>query len=365
LTIDRYEDFRAIAQNCDLDAVVLVPGPNFHRLFDKNFSTSERPLAVVIPKKGVPAAVVPNLEMDSFKLVNFEGAVFDWYDHVGYQGAFDQLATHMKLGRIGVEGQEMRVFVHHALQQAFPGLEIVDSEREISLLRICKSAPEIAAIEKAISITEEALSASISQLQAGLGEVEIEQIIIKALFDCGAEGFAFYPIVAAGDNSARPHAKARADYMIKAGDSLLIDIGVRWGSLCSDITRTFFLEQCSDEQSAAYETVKAANQAGHDATRPGATAHDVDDAVMKVLEAADFSGRLASKTGHGLGRAVHEAPYIVRGNPQVLEPGMVFTNEPGLYKAEAFGIRIEDDVLVTEDGKRILTTFSRELTIIG
>jgi hypothetical protein len=117
-TADRYAELRAVARAGGLDAVALVPGPNFERLFDKDFHTSERPLVVLIPPAGPPAAVVPNLELGSFALIGFEGAVFDWRDQDGYGDAFAALAAAMPLARIGVEGQVMRVFVHHALASA-------------------------------------------------------------------------------------------------------------------------------------------------------------------------------------------------------------------------------------------------------
>ena len=135
--------------------------------------------------------------------------------------------------------------------------------------------------------------------------------------------------------------------------------------MCADITRTVFVGHVSEEGREVYETVLAANEAGHRATRPGATAHDVDDAATTVLEGSRFADRIRHKTGHGLGREVHEAPYIMRGNHQVLEPGMVLTNEPGLYELGNFGVRIEDDVVVTAEGSRCLTTFPKELKVVG
>ena len=365
MQMDRYAPFREIARSNDLDAVALVPGPNFHRLYGKNFHTNERPLVIMIPAEGVPAAVVPNLELGSFALIDFEGAVFDWRDQDGYAAAFDALGAAMPLNRVGVEGQIMRVFVHHALRAGMPGVELVDAERAISGLRLRKTPEEIAAMERAIAVSEAALARTIAEVRVGMTEVEVERLLTRELFAAGAEDFAFHPIVAAGDNSARPHAKARVEYAIRAGDALLIDFGARVDGLCSDVTRTFFVGEPSDEAREVYAAVLAANMAGHAATRPGATAHDVDDAVISVLEASPFADRIRTKTGHGLGRDVHEEPYIMRGNSQVLEPGMVFTNEPGLYRIGAFGVRIEDDVLVTEGGARSLTSFPKELTIIG
>jgi len=361
---DRYAEHRRIAKTLGVDAVAIVPGPNFARLFRQDFHTSERPLVVLIPASGPPAALVPNLELRSFDLINFEGEVFDWRDQTGYDAAFGALAQHFPLRSVAVEGQVMRVFVHHAMTTAWPGLRIIDGERQISGLRIHKSPDEVAALEEAIALSERALQRTLDQVRIGQTEKEIEQILTLSLFAEGAEAQSFGPIVAAGDNSALPHAHARADCAVKAGDALLLDFGGQKSGFCADITRTVFLGHASEEAQAVYDTVLRANLAGHAVTRPGVTAHDIDDAVTGVLEASPYADRIRTKTGHGLGRDVHEAPYIMRGNNQAMEPGMVFTNEPGLYKVGHFGVRIEDDVLVTKDGCRSLTTFPKNLIVL-
>lgn len=363
--MDRYSDYRRIARATGADAVALVPGANFERLFNASFHSHERPLVVVIPEAGSPAAIVPNLELRSFEALGFEGEVFDWRDQDGYAAAFAALARHMPLRTLAVEGQVMRVFVHHALVTSMPGLRILDAEREISALRRIKTADEIATMECAIATSEAALEEVLEQVRIGQTEAEIQSLLTQALFRHGAEDHAFGPIVAAGDNSARPHAHARIDYALRDGDCLLFDFGARIGGLNADITRTVFVGHAPEEAQAVYQTVLDANLRGLAATRPGATAHDVDDATTAVLEGSRFADRIRHKTGHGLGRAVHEAPQIMRGNDEILEPGMVITIEPGLYAAEAFGIRIEDDVLVTDTGCRSLTTFRKELTVVG
>ena len=196
---------------------------------------------MIIPQDGPPAAIVPNLELRSFDLIGFEGAVFDWRDQDGYSAAFAALAAHLPLASLAVEGQIMRVFVHHALTEALPGLRVIDAEREISGLRIRKSPAEIAALEDAIHISERALDHLLADVRAGMTETEVEGLLTRALFANGAEAHAFGPIVAAADNSARPHAHARADYAIQPGDALLIDFGARKAGFCADITRTVFV----------------------------------------------------------------------------------------------------------------------------
>ncbi|MCW3781278.1 M24 family metallopeptidase [Defluviimonas salinarum] len=364
---DRYAAHRAIARDLGAEAVALVPGPNFERLYRAPFGTNERPLVVVIPVEGAPAAVVPNLELSSFAKLGFEGEVFDWRDQTGYADAFAALSRHLPLRSIAVEGQVMRVFVHHALTTASPGIAVLDAEREISGLRLRKTDDEISAMTEAIRISEAALGETLDQVKPGMTEAAVERLLVAALFAHGADDQAFGALVAASDNSAHSHAHARADYEIRPGDALLLDFGAKKGGLCADITRTVFVGHATDEAQAVYDTVLRANLAGFAATRPGATAHDVDDAVISVLEASPYADRIRTKTGHGLGRDVHEAPYIMRGNSQTLEPGMVFTNEPGLYRTGpgGFGVRIEDDVLVTESESRSLTTFPKELKVVG
>lgn len=362
---DRYFEYRTVCRDLGADAIALVPGSNFTRLFDASFHSQERPLVVVIPAEGAPAAVVPNLELTSFAKLNFEGEVFDWRDQDGYTAAFAALAGHMPLRVLGVEGQVMRVFVHHALSSAYgEGFAAMDAEREISGLRMIKSEAELAKLQHAIEISERALASVLDQVRVGMTEKHVEGLLTQALFAEGADAHAFRPIVCAGANSALPHGRA-GEYEIRSGDALLFDFGAKSGDFCADITRTVFVGEPSDDAREVYETVLAANKRGHEVTRGGVSAHDVDDAVTGVLEASPFAAYIRTKTGHGLGRDVHEAPYIMRGNHQMLEPGVVFTNEPGLYLEGVLGVRIEDDVVVTETGCRSLTTFPKELTVIG
>ena len=361
---DRYQDHRRIARDIGVDAVGLVPGPNFERLYGAAFGSHERPMLIVIPADGPVAALVPNLELLSFDALGFEGAVFDWRDQTGYGDAFRALAAHLPLRSLAVEGQVMRVFVHHALAEVYPGLRVVDAEKAISGLRLVKTGAEIASLTRAIRLSEAALRDTVAEVRASMTERQVESLLLNALFERGAEGLSFNPIVAAGANAAMPHAHAR-DVAIEPGDALLIDFGGRSGGLAADITRTFFVGHADEEARAIYDIVLRANEAALAVTKAGVTAHEIDDAATGVLEASPFADHIRTKTGHGIGRDVHEAPYIMRGNHEVLSAGTVYTDEPGLYIPGRIGVRIEDDVLVTEDGYRSLTEYPKDLTVIG
>lgn len=369
MTDHRLDVLKPVLAANRLDAMAFVPGSNFRRLFKRDFHLMERPLMVIVPARGEPVAIVPNLEMASFSAIDFPGAIFDWRDETGYRDAFrkagDALSHLAGSKRFGLEAQRMRVFEQMALAEVFPATVFVDAHQAISSIRLIKTADEIALLKEAIRISEAALEATLQDVRVGQSETEIESILLRQLFAHGADGLSFEPIVAAGDNSAQPHAKARPDYRIKEGDALLIDFGASWRGYNADITRTFFVKQVSEFDRAFYETVLAANERGKAVTRAGITASEVDDSVQKVLESSQFAQFARHKTGHGLGLDVHEAPQIMRGNDTLLEQGMVFTVEPGLYRIGECGVRIEDDVVVTENGMECLTSFPRELRIVG
>jgi len=299
----RLADYAAVAADLGVDAVALVPGPNFSRAVGQSFMSHERPFVLVIPADKPAAVLLPNLELGSWDTVGFDGAVFDWRDQTGYadafaaltqhlgisslavEGHFAALTQHLGISSLAVEGQVMRVFVHHAFKDAQPDLTITDAEREISALRMIKTPEDIAALREAIGISERALQRTLDSVKLGQSEKQIEQTLVQALFAEGADDLSFGPIVAAADGSARPHAHAREDYAVKAGDALLLDFGARKNGFAADITRTVFLDHVTDEGRDVYDTVLRANMAGLAVTRAGVTAHDIDDAVISVLEA--------------------------------------------------------------------------------
>ncbi|MBL4786152.1 MAG: aminopeptidase P family protein [Cohaesibacteraceae bacterium] len=355
-----------IMQAQNIDAVAMVPGANFYHVTRGSFGLMERPTIIIIPVDGAPVGIIPVLEMPAFSALKTGATTFEWQDNDGFQHAFNAAAKHLgSIRRLGVEGQRMRVFEAQAFKQAFGSIEIVNMQAPISSLRLCKTPEEISLLQKAVDISEAALEDTIAAVKVGMTERDIATMLVNRMSDHGSHGLSFDPIVAAADNAAEPHAHVRSDYNIMEGDALLIDFGAVFNRYCADITRTFFVGDVSDEHRSFYEAVRGANEAGHTVTKAGATAHDVDDAVQLFLENSGYGEYVLTKTGHGLGLDVHEDPYIMRGNHMVLEPGMVFTNEPGLYKPGDLGVRIEDDVVVTTDGYQCLTSFTKELRIVG
>jgi Xaa-Pro dipeptidase len=183
------------------------------------------------------------------------------------------------------------------------------------------------------------------------------------LLAAGADSLPFAPLVQTGPNGANPHAGA-GDGILHQGHTLIMDFGMTLNDYGSDITRTVAIGPLDDEMRQAYEAVKAANAAGRAAAQPGVTCEAVDRAARDVIEQAGYGQFFTHRTGHGLGLEGHEPPYIVAGNTLALQPGMTFTIEPGIYIPGKGGVRIEDNVVITETGCESLSAFTRDLLVV-
>lgn len=361
----RLARLRAAMAREGLDAVAVVPGANFYYLTGASFHLMERPTLLVIPREGPVHAVMPVLERTRWQAVAPDAETAYWQDSDGFDGAFAALAARIAPARLGVEGQRMRVFEAEALRRALPGAAIVDAQAAISDMRLLKEPAEIEAMRRAIAISETALAATLAAAGAGMAETEVRQRLVVEMLAAGADGLSFDPIVLAGPASADPHGVPSPSRHLAAGQPLLIDFGAAWGGYYADITRTVFVGVPSAEHRAIYEAVRGANELGRASAAPGVTLDALDRRVTDSMCAAGFPDLVVHKTGHGLGLDIHEAPQVMIGNLQEMRPGMVFTVEPGLYRAGDIGVRIEDNLVVTADGAESLTSFERGLTVIG
>ena len=346
-----------------LDGIALVPGPNMIYFSDIHAHMSERPVVLFLPAGDDPAIVIPTLEAVK---ASAEGVrperIFAWSDEEGFAGAFRAAADLLGLPgwEIGVEALHMRVLESQQLQEAATGVQLAPADALISALRRVKDAQEIAAMERAVAVAEQAMHALIPQIGAGLSEKQVAALLTQELLNAGADAIAFGPIVASGPNSASPHA-VPTDRLLQEGDLVVFDWGALINGYASDITRTIAVGEVDAELSKIYEIVRQANEAGKQAVRPGTAAQEIDRAARGVVRDAGYADQFFHRTGHGLGLEVHEEPSLLEGVTTPLEQGNVFTVEPGIYLDGRGGVRIEDDVLVTADGHRSLTSFPREL----
>jgi len=364
---NRREKLIALLKQQGLDAIALNAGPTQTYFTDLHFHLMERPAVVLLMPDQFPIMVLPDFEKAKTEGFRDLKVVTYGEDPALWQDSFEQAAAHMNKPpkRVGVEGLRMRVMELRYLEGAMPGAKFEPAESLIGQLRMHKDEAEIAAMQKAVEIAEAALEATVTKVKVGMTEREISGMLIQNLYTHGCDPeLPFLPIVATGANSANPHATV-SDRKVLKGDLLLFDWGANVGGYFSDLTRTFAVGEVEEEFKRIYEVVKLANQAGREAGKPGAPCSVVDEGARDAIEDSGYGKFFTHRTGHGLGLEPHEEPYMRAGNSMKLEPGMTFTVEPGIYLDGRGGVRIEDNVVITADGARTLSSFPRELRVIG
>jgi Xaa-Pro aminopeptidase len=244
------------------------------------------------------------------------------------------------------------------------GLELTPTSGLVERLRAVKDEDELATIRKACAITDRVFERLTEVPFVGRTEREVSWDLSQLFHEEGGEGLAFESIVGAGPTGARPHARA-GDRTIEAGELVVIDAGTVVGGYASDYTRTFATGPLDGEAKEAYATVLRAQQAALDGIRAGLSGVEADALARNVIDESPFSGKLGHGLGHGLGLDVHELPRLSTESSDTLQPGNVVTVEPGIYLEGRFGIRIEDDVVVTEDGIENLTGFRKDLVEVS
>jgi Xaa-Pro aminopeptidase len=358
-----------------LDAIAIVPGAGMRYLTGLVFHPSERLTLLLLRADGsTPALVLPALEAERVRAAIRSGGksslqLYPWHDTEGPTDALGQAIRDMFRERhppgltLAVEYTAMRVMELHALEGLLPDLHTVDATPLLSRLRMVKDRYELAAMVEAVRMIETALRNTIVQIRPGVTERQLAAIWKHEIMATGAEGESFDCMVASGPNSANPH-HHNSDRAFQTGDLIILDGGAIAEGYASDITRTVALGQPNDTMRTIYTLVQEANAAGRRAVRPGTSGEAIDAAARAVIASGGYGDYFVHRTGHGLGMECHELPNIVAGNTQALQIGTTFTIEPGIYIPGVGGVRIEDDVVVTEEGGKSLTTFERELLVL-
>lgn len=345
-------------------ALLITPGSDLRYLIGEAGGSFERLTTLVIPPDGTPALVVPKMEAPGFAEVPMDELGIDvvtWVDGDSpYAVAADRLG---KSDRVAVSDLTPALHVL-ALRDAVDGADQVLAGPIIQQLRMRKDAAEIEALRKACAAIDRVHARFGEWLRAGRTEAEVGADIAAAMVEEGHARSDFV-IVGSGPNSSSPH-HAVSDRVIEQGDVVVVDIGGQVAEgYFSDSTRTYAVGEPRDADVAAtYEVLRAAQQAAVEAVRPGVTAGSIDAAARDLITQAGFGELFIHRTGHGIGLDVHEEPYIVSGSELILEPGMAFSVEPGIYHQGRWGARIEDIVVVTEEGVESFNQRPHELTIV-
>jgi Xaa-Pro aminopeptidase len=354
--------FRAAPEG--LEAVVLFNSENPHLDLSFFYATDlisgglfEGGMAILRPDGSCTILTSELEEQSARKAKDAEVLVFH-----GKQERNDLLVKAIGGARkVGFNARETTYANVMGLREALADAEWVDVGMALLKARMVKDSVEVARIRKASRIASKVADEIPSMLREGMTEAQLSAMLNARMQALGASGPSFATIVAFGANAAEPHYAPSTSVKLKPNDYVLCDFGALCDLYASDITRTFVFGKATNEQRRVYALVKEAQQVGFDLVKPGAACRDVHLAVAKVIDGTKYKGRFIHSTGHSLGLAVHDGGRIAAQSDQMLEEGMVFTVEPGIYVPGWGGVRIEDDVLVTRDGCELLTTAGRGL----
>ncbi|MFD3911434.1 aminopeptidase P family protein [Streptomyces sp. NPDC058603] len=350
------------AAEAGLAGVLIAPGPDLTYLTGyRPTADTERLTMLVVAAGQDPVLVVPTLEApDAARAPGAPALTLrDWTDGEDPYGVTAPLLD--PAGRFGVSDNAWAMHLL-ALQQALPGTSYVALTEALPMLRAVKDARELTRLAAAGAAADAAYGEILKVRFAGRRETDVAADLAALLLEHGHSQVDF-TVVGSGPNGADPHHEAD-DRVIVHGDMVVLDFGGLKYGYGSDTTRTVHVGEPGAEERRVHDLVRAAQQAGFEAVRPGAACQDVDRAARAVISAAGYGEYFIHRTGHGIGVTTHEPPYMIEGEERPMVPGMCFSVEPGVYLPGRFGVRIEDIVTVTEDGGRRLNNTPREMAIV-
>lgn len=362
--LERQARLSKALENSQLDALVLNAGPSLTYLSGLHFHLSERPVALIFFNGRQPLIVAPELEAGKLQALPYPLEVYLYPEDPGsWPGLFRAAARTAGLSgmQVGIEPTRLRVLETDLLETAAPEAVFRSGQACLASLRMYKDGAEIAAMRQAVQVAQQAMQAALESFHPGMSERELAAEITLQLLRYGSDPeLPFSPIVASGPHSANPHAfpTSRA---IQPGDLLILDWGASFDGYFSDLTRTCAVGEIDPDLEQVARAVAEANASARAACGPGVAAGLVDSAARSVIEQSGYGNFFIHRTGHGLGLESHEEPYIRAGNSMLLGSGMTFTIEPGVYLPGRGGVRIEDDVLITDQAGESLSDLPRQL----
>jgi len=368
MTQARFDKLNASLRTSAMDAVILNPGSTLTHLTGLHFHLMERPVVLMFAQDQDPAIVLPELELQKVASLPYTLQVFAYSENPAeWDGAFRKAAETLGLDgkRVGVEPRQLRLLEFRHVKAGAPEADYPDASEVLSSLRLRKDQAEVDAMRRAVKIAQDALEAAIPLIKIGMTEKELSSELVVQLLRHGSEPeLPFAPIVSGGPNGANPHASP-SERKLQPGDLLVVDWGATYDGYISDLTRTFAVGEVDEEYQKIHKIVQESNAAGRAIAKPGIPCADVDKAARDVIENAGYGVYFTHRTGHGIGMEGHEEPYMRSDNMQLLEPGMAFTVEPGIYLPDRNGVRIEDNVVITETGADVLSDMPREIRVVG
>jgi Xaa-Pro aminopeptidase len=307
--------------------------------------------------------VVPELEEEKAKLLSSIKNIQKFTDAAGPERVVKSTlkVLHLTRGRLGVEGFLPYKF-SRMISKAAPKADLAEASNIFAELRIIKAPYELELMRKAAEITARGIEAGVKAIRVGATELDVGFEIERTIKQSGGESVPFC-LVLRGPNAALPHGSTSKD-KIQNGDSVVMDVGATVDGYYGDLTRTVFVGSASAKQREIYDIVLRAQEKAIAVAKPGIPASVVDKTARGVIKEAGYGERFTHRVGHGLGLEVHEEPSVTATCKTVLKPGMTFTVEPGIYLPQEFGVRIEDNITITEEGRITIGACEKTLTII-
>jgi D-alanyl-D-alanine dipeptidase len=359
---DRLARARRETKAQELNALIVTPGPDLVYLVGYDPPALERITALVMRPGHDPVLLVPELERPR-AAASPAGSLLQiatWRDG---EDPYDAVCALLpSLGRFGATDQMWAMHLM-GLQRALAEVQFVPASTVLARLRVIKDAGEVNLLARAGRGADDAFDRISREQLSGRTEEDVAASLRTHLVEAGHDVAVFW-IVGSGPNGASPHHEA-GSRTIRVGEPVVLDFGGTVHGYGSDLTRTVSVGEPGQEVRDVHDIVRHAQEAAFQAVRPGVPAEEVDRAARKVIDGAGYGDAFIHRTGHGIGLEAHEAPYIVEGSTEVLEPGMCFSIEPGIYLEGRFGVRIEDIVTVTEEGAVRLNNAPRDLKLVS
>ena len=336
------------------DAIIVGAGPSLRYFAGVGWNPTERLVAMILPRDGAPAMICPKFELGSLEAaLGIEAEIALWQEHESPYALVGAVCARLGVKALAID-PALPFFAFHGLRRDAGALAPADGAPVIDGCRMIKSPAELALMAQAKAMTLEVHRRAAAILAEGITTTAVRRFIDQAYRALGADDGSSFCAVQFGVASAYPHGLP-GEQRLTQGDVVLIDTGCKVQGYNSDITRTYVFGDPSAEVRRVWEVEKRAQAAAFAAVKPGAPCEEIDAVARAVLAQAGFGPDyelpgLPHRTGHGIGLAIHEAPYLVRGDKTPMQPGMCFSNEPMIVIPDAFGIRLEDHFHVTEDG---------------
>ncbi|GIN86871.1 Xaa-Pro dipeptidase [Heyndrickxia sporothermodurans] len=361
----RLLDFKEWLKQKNIDSAFITSTENVFYLSGFHSDPHERLLGVAVFQDAEPFLLCPSLDVHDAKASGWEYEIIGCSDT---DNPWEQLEKNIKkrvnhINKFALEKEHVNVERYEQLINRFNGAQFIAAEEKLRQLRLIKDDKEKEILKKAAEFADFAVQVGVNEIQEGKTELDIIAAIEYELKKKGISEMSFATMVLTGANAASPHGNPGLT-KIKKGDLVLFDLGVVYKGYCSDITRTVAYDHVNDEQEKIYNIVLKAEVEAVKAIKPGITAKELDNIARNIISEAGYGDFFPHRLGHGLGIGVHEYPSITNTNELIIQEGMVFTVEPGIYVPNIAGVRIEDDVFVTKNGVDILTSYPKELQII-